>query len=409
MPIAPLTRKSPGVYVEEQPSGSVPIVGVGTSTAAFLFEASELFDHCTSRPGLDTPSLVTNFTQFREMLEDSALLYRKQLTDGIRAIAGREDSTAAKSALEASIKKFDRLWDPIFAVMYGFFLNGGTRCHVVFYKEIGTALAALAPHDDVAIIAAPGTTDKTVLDLLASHCNKTGRMAILDGPTGYADVPDFGDESLMQPAPSEYAAYYYPWIKATNPLNAGEVLVGPSAHVAGVWARVDATRGVHKAPANVDILGATDVEAVVTRNDQGGMNWRGVNAIRKLQGAIRIYGARTLAGENSEFKFINVQRTFLYIARSIDHGLRWVVFEPNTPALWGKVCRNINGFLHGLWASGALFGNTPEEAWYVRCDEVLNPPDERAKGNLKVEIGVALARPAEFVVINITQWDGPRQ
>lgn len=430
-----MNQKSPGVYVNEAPSGAMPIVGVGTNTTAALLQLSPLLalsvtaDQQTIAyedggglvPGV--PTLVTSFTELRDAVCGA---YRTRLRAALAALdqQQRPAEDPAREALGVGLAALDAAVGPLFTAMYGFFLNGGTRCYVVLYETLTADLfETLETLDDISIVIAPGLAPppypKDPADLAAAdtsayeawkaqvtaitgHCEKMGdRMAILDGPNGEVDIHEYDFPA------STHAALYYPFIAAIDPLGGPPRACPPSAHVAGVWARVDATRGVHKAPANIEIRGAIGVAAVVSRNEQDGMNPRGINAIRKLQGSVLIYGARTLGAANGEARFINVQRTLAYIAQSIDQGIRWVVFEPNTPALWGKVCRNINAFLHGLWASGALFGATPEQAWYVQCDERLNPPDERDKGHLKLEIGVALVKPAEFVVINLTQWSGP--
>jgi hypothetical protein len=178
--------------------------------------------------------------------------------------------------------------------------------------------------------------------------------------------------------------------------------------VAGVYARVDTQRGVHKAPANEAILGALGLRYLVSRGDQQDLNPRGVNCIRDLNGAIRVWGARTLSSDPS-WTYISVRRLFLYLRESIDEGLQWTVFEPNDAALWAKIRRNVSAFLTRVWRDGALFGATPQEAFYVKCDAETNPSAEREAGKVITEIGVAVTRPAEFVVFRLSQWAGPEK
>jgi uncharacterized protein len=155
-------------------------------------------------------------------------------------------------------------------------------------------------------------------------------------------------------------------------------------------------------------LGALEVERLVSKAQQDGLNPEGINCIRKFDSGIRVWGARTIGGDaNREWKYINVRRLFLYLRESIDKGTQWVVFEPNTPDLWAKITRNITAFLIGVWRAGALFGSTPQEAFYVKCDAETNPPDVRHRGQVIAEIGVAVAEPAEFVIFRISQWAGP--
>jgi phage tail sheath protein FI len=174
--------------------------------------------------------------------------------------------------------------------------------------------------------------------------------------------------------------------------------------MAGIYARVDQERGVHKAPANEFIRGALGLEYLVTKNEHDGLNPDGINVIRGFNGNIKVWGARTLGGDdNGEFKYINVRRLMNFLRESIDEGTQFVVFEPNNPALWQKIIRTVRAFLTNVWRDGALFGNTPEEAFYVKCDETTNPPEVRELGQVITEIGVAIVKPAEFVIFRISQ------
>jgi hypothetical protein len=161
---------------------------------------------------------------------------------------------------------------------------------------------------------------------------------------------------------------------------------------------------VHKAPANEPIYGALDLKYAISQAKQGGLNPHGVNCLRRLNGAIRVWGARTVGGDaNTEFKYINIRRLFIYLRGSIDLGTQWSVFEPNTPDLWSKITRNVRAFLRNVWHSGALFGDKEDAAFYVKCDAETNPPSIRDLGMVVTEIGVAVTKPAEFVVFRIGQ------
>jgi phage tail sheath protein FI len=171
---------------------------------------------------------------------------------------------------------------------------------------------------------------------------------------------------------------------------------------------VDNLRGVHKAPANEVIFGALGVTRNISKNQQAGLNPQGINCIRDLNGNIRIWGARTIGGEsNGDFTYISTRRLFLYLRQSIDTATQWTVFEPNNSELWAKICRDITAFLTNTWRTGALFGATPKEAFYVKCDAENNPPEVRDLGQVVIEIGVAVTKPAEFVIFRIGQWAGP--
>ena len=150
--------------------------------------------------------------------------------------------------------------------------------------------------------------------------------------------------------------------------------------MAGIWARIDSERGVHKAPANEVVRGAIGLETQVSRNEQDMLNPIGVNCIRAFPGrGIRVWGARTLSSDPS-WRYINVRRLFNFVEKSIDSGTQWVVFEPNDKDLWARVTRDIAAFLTRVWRDGALFGATPAEAFFVKCDAELNPPEVRDAG-----------------------------
>ncbi len=307
--------------------------------------------------------------------------------------------------------------------VYGFFNNGGTRCYVVRVTDKAKIDEEFLEHtfepiDEIAIVAAPGLTDDPAIrSAILIHCQlKTqDRFAIFDSPEEVEDLQQLNQGGAALPEYSNYAAFYFPWIqvfnpalKTINPDGDGRVFVPPSGHLAGIYARVDNTRGVFKAPANEPILGAFDLKYKITKAQQEGLNPQGVNCIRDLNGNIRVWGARTIGGDaNGEYKYINVRRTMLFLRESIDEGTQWAVFEPNDSRLWTRITLNITAFLSVVWRNGALFGNTPQEAFYVKCDEETNPPEIRELGQVITEIGVAIVRPAEFVIFRITQWAGP--
>ena len=154
-------------------------------------------------------------------------------------------------------------------------------------------------------------------------------------------------------------------------------------------------------------MGALGLQVDLSRAKQDGLNPQGVNCIRNLNGNTLVWGARTWGGDgNGEFKYINIRRLFNYLRESIDEGTQWAVFEPNSPELWAKIRRSVTAFLTMVWRSGALFGATPEEAFFVKCDEETNPPDVRDAGRLIVKVGVAVVKPAEFVIFELSQWSG---
>ena len=249
---------------------------------------------------------------------------------------------------------------------------------------------------------------KAVQGMMIAHCEQMGdRVAILDAPPNLTPQEVKNWRMNVAGFDSSYAAMYYPWIEIMDPATNKVVQVPPSGHMAGVWARSDNTRGVHKAPANEVVNGAIGVAYNTTKGEQDTLNPIGVNCIRPFPGrGIRVWGGRTLTS-NPSWRYINVRRLFNYVEKSIENGTQWVVFEPNDRKLWARVRRDVSAFLKTVWRDGALFGSTPEEAFYVKCDDELNPPESRDLGRLIIEIGMAPVKPAEFVIFRISQWAGP--
>jgi phage tail sheath protein FI len=247
---------------------------------------------------------------------------------------------------------------------------------------------------------------KAVQTAMIDHCEKMGdRMAILDPLPGLSsqDVKTWRMQETNYD--SKFAALYYPWIKVAGG-NGHPIAVPPSGHIAGVYARNDKERGVHKAPANEIVRGALEPASAITKGEQDTLNPIGVNCIRSFSGqGIRVWGARTLSSDPA-WRYINVRRLFNFVEKSIERGTQWVVFEPNDSDLWARVRRDVGAFLTGVWRAGALFGITGGEAFFVKCDEEINPPDVRDRGQLIIEIGLAPVKPAEFVIFRLSQFAG---
>ncbi|WP_049579916.1 phage tail sheath family protein [Streptomyces sp. SBT349] len=283
--------------------------------------------------------------------------------------------------------------------------------------EDRTGFGALEAIDEITMLAVPdlmaahqsGLLDeeavKTVQLAMITHCELMGdRLAVLDPP------PDLTPRQVRQwrqegaGFDSKYAALYYPWIKVFDPASGQHRLVPPSGHVLGVWSRNDTERGVHKAPANEVVRGAVDLQTTVTKGEQDLLNPIGVNCIRAFPGrGIRIWGARTLSSDPA-WKYVNVRRLFNYLEESVLLGTQWVVFEPNDEYLWSTIRRNISAFLMEEWRRGALFGATPGEAYYVKCDAETNSPQTIDTGQVICEIGVCPVKPAEFVIFRLAQF-----
>jgi hypothetical protein len=208
---------------------------------------------------------------------------------------------------------------------------------------------------------------------------------------------------------SKYGALYTPWISVFDPRTGGNKEIPPSGAVAGIYARTDASRGVHKTPAGIvdgKFRTALDIEKDFTDADQAKLNPKGINVIRKMNGVgIVAWGARTVSSD-PEWRYLNVRRLFLFLEKSIENATRWTVFEPNDRTLWKSITRNVSAFLRIQWRNGALVGSKEEEAFYVKCDEETNPQESIDLGRVITEIGVAPSKPAEFVIFRIAQWQG---
>ncbi|MFD4762073.1 phage tail sheath family protein [Streptomyces sp. NPDC058439] len=280
-----------------------------------------------------------------------------------------------------------------------------------------TGFGGLETIDEITMVAVPdlmsayqrGDIDaegvRTVQLAVISHCEQMGdRVAVLDTPPGLnaQQVRVWRNDEAGYD--SRYATLYYPWVRVFDPAAGRNTTVPPSGHIAGVWARSDAERGVHKAPANEVIRGAVDLEIRVSKGEQDLLNPLGVNCVRAFPGrGIRIWGARTLSSDPA-WRYLNVRRLFNYLEESILLGTQWVVFEPNDDRLWSSIRRNVTAFLTEEWRRGALFGRTAEEAFYVKCDRDNNPPESIDQGRVICEIGVSPVKPAEFVVFRLAQF-----
>jgi uncharacterized protein len=282
-----------------------------------------------------------------------------------------------------------------------------------------TGFSGLEAIDEVTMVCVPdlvtayeaGILDregfKAVQLAMIAHCELMGdRVAILD------PLPGLNAQQVKQwrvedaGYDSKYATLYWPQIKVHDPLTGRSRHVPPSGHIAGVWARSDNERGVHKAPANEVIRGVLAPELQITKAEHDLLNPHGINVLRSFPGrGIRVWGARTLSSDPA-WRYLNVRRLFNYLEESLLSGTQWVVFEPNDNALWAKIRRTIASFLVMEWRRGALFGLTPDEAFYVKCDDETNPAESIDAGQVVCEIGVAPVKPAEFVVFRLAQFSG---
>ncbi|SRR5258708_5772415 len=410
MPIS--NYQTPGIYMEEISSGAHSIHVQSTSTAGFLGQAPKI----DAYPNQAIP--IDSYAKFCKMF-----------------VPDVPEKAAKSTWLSLAVK--------------GFFDNGGRYAYVVNLGPNGTVAGTDRPRsgiklfdeiDDISMVAAPGYSGAAVYDALISHCeNNKYRVAITDFPAP-SDITNFdllkkvatvaapsvkpartrGDnpdsdskDKALAPDDSGYrsrtsdngmAASYYPWLVVADPFNPGNNTVAPpSGHMAGIWARTDALRGVHKAPANEKVLGALGLGAYITDAEQAELNPLGINCIRRFSNqGIVVWGARTNAPLGSNWNYLNVRRLLIMIEKSILESTSWVVFEPNDESLWKRICRDVRDFLTRVHRDGALMG-TAQEAFFVKCDHETNPPENIDAGVVTIEVGVAPVKPAEFVVFRIGQ------
>lgn len=392
---------APGVYVDEVPSGERSITGARTAVAGFIGQ--------TGTGPFNTPTRITTWAEFS-------------------AVFG---GFLPGACLAQSV--------------HGFFLNGGGVCHIVRIgpgdphagveqggveqgsasandyigdATRGTGLAGLEAISDITMLCAPdlmgahlrGTMDPgSVLAVQAAMVSQAAsmrdRMAILDAPSGLTahQVRQWRSDAHHD---SAFAALYWPWLRCIDPVSGSPSLMPPSGHVAGIWCRSDAARGVQRAPANEVVRGPIGLEVAVTPSENTLLNPEGINVIRSFPGrGIRVWGARSLSSDPG-WRYLNVRRLVSYLEQSILEGTTWVVFEQNDETLWARVRGAISAFLITQWRNGALMGATPRDAFFVKCDSETNTAEDIARGHVVCTVGVAAARPAEFVIFRITQSTG---
>jgi hypothetical protein len=385
---------APGRYVEETSFRSKAIEGVGTSTCAFVGPTLE-------GPVGRTPEVLTSFEDF------------ERIYGGVQDFAFGSDPLLNRNYVAHAARSY--------------FENGGARLYVMRVSTPGSGggtlpsaqayadgLGLLPGLEDVSTVACPGysaraaTDYQGIQDALLTHVGdpRRYRFGVLDAPP---DQTPSAMRNLRASIDSTRAALYYPWVVVSNPLagphsaQPAEIAVPPSGFVCGIYARNDVERGVWTAPANAIVRGALRFERNISNGEQKLLNPNGVNCLRDLPGrGLRVWGARTISSD-PEWKYVNVRRYFNYLESSVDRGTQWVVFEPNGEMLWAKVRGMITDFLLNQWRSGALLGTRPEEAFFVRCDRTTMTLDDLDNGCLVCLVGVAVVKPAEFVIFRIAQ------
>ncbi len=372
---------APSIYVQEIPLRIRTISAFSTSTVGFIGELES---------GPSVPTVITSYAQFLEVFGRTV---------------SRSHGNMSKAYLPIAV--------------HGFFLNGGARCVIMRvarrknrdltlgdYKGDMTGrsgalqgLRALERVDEISLLCAPNEHDVAGLsESLVTHCeHMKDRFAILSAPEKASP------QSLRPSVTSSHAAVYWPWITIRDAKTGYKRRVPPCGHIAGVYARTDLNRGVHKAPANEVLQGALDLSVQGNSAELQRLTRLGVNALRAFPGrGIRVWGARTTSND-TEWRYVSVRRVALFVEESVAKGTQWVVFEPNNNKLWAQVRQSVRNFLTHLWRQGALQGQKPQEAFFVKCDRTTMTQNDIDNGRLICQIGMAVMRPAEFVIVQITQ------
>lgn len=291
----------------------------------------------------------------------------------------------------------------------GFFDNSGQRCYISRINPNAPGISGyneslnnLSQIDDISIVYSPNSQGIDGLtDLIITNCETLkDRFAIIDCKPNQANI-----NRLEIDLPyTQYAAVYYPWLKIKYPSSGKILTIPPGGHIAGIYALVDKEKGVHRAPANEELIGVEDLQFQITKGQQETLNPLGINVIRKFTGkGILVWGARTLSHDTS-WKYINVKRLLIFLEKSINKGIKWVKLEPNNENLWDRVRSLITQFLTIVWRNGAFMGKISQEAFFVKCDRTTMTQNDIDNGKLIVMIGVAPLKPAEFIIFRISQW-----
>ena len=389
-----------------------------------LFDA---FAPHTRDPGTPGAKVISNLARARSVpivLENTA-----GLANGIAVLnAFLSDAAAVGSPLPSlrsalSARSDDRAQRTLSLTLAGG--DDGQRPQAGAYggaadpiTDMKTGLMQFEDLEDISIVAAPGSTfgyesdaygaqSQTIVRNLILHAQKMRyRIAVIDS----GDNQSIGQVRAMRgQLDSTYGALYYPWIRVLDPLSQREIFVPPSGFVSGIYARNDVNRAVYKAPANEVVNLALGFERFLNKSQQEVLNPEGINCFRFFEGrGMRLWGARTISSD-PEWKYVNLRRYFAYVERSIDKGTQWAVFEPNGEQLWANVRRTIEDFLLNEWQAGALLGDKPEKAFFVKCDRSTMSQNDLDNGRLICLIGLAPLRPAEFVIFRIGQWTADRK
>jgi len=370
--------KCPGGFIEDAPTGVQPITGVPTSITAFIGAASRGRSYRAVR--------INSFGEFEQ----------------------RFGGLIANCDLGYAVQQF--------------FLNGGKEAWVVRVARQLTAakvikgIHALDAVDIFNLLVIPGVMNSEAAYAAADYCRQRRAFLIVDAPKS-AQTPTQMEQAVQNGSlpKTSYGAVYFPWIKISDPLNSGQLrLTPPAGSVAGLFARVDSSRGVWKAPAgtDADLVGVSALSYNVKDSENETLSALGVNCLRVFPTGTLAWGARTLQGADasaSEWKYIPIRRFALFLEESIYRGIQWAVFEPNDEPLWAEIRLNVGAFLHNLFREGAFQGRTPHDAYFVKCDATTTTQNDIDAGLVNVVIGFAPLKPAEFIILTISTKAGRRK
>jgi phage tail sheath protein FI len=304
--------------------------------------------------------------------------------------------------------------------MRQFFSNGGSDAWVVRAPDSGSEadwLAGIKALDAVALfnlLVLPGMTNPAVINAAVECCVQRRAFLILDSPSNaktVAQIQEWAESGAV--SRSANAAVYFPWLEIADP-SGGLVprLSPPSGTIAGVYARLDANRGIWKAPAGAEatLEGVQGLICTLTDAENGQLNSSGINCLRTfpVYGPV-VWGARTLEGNDagsSQWKYVSVRRFALFLEQSLYSGTQWAVFEPNGEPLWSQLRLNVGAFMLNLFRLGAFQGTTPRDAWFVKCDQETTTQNDINNGKVNIVVGFAPVKPAEFIIIQIQQVAG---
>jgi uncharacterized protein len=410
--------------VEASGAGNITIKAVGhgdwgsriyyTIEDATLHMADRQFFKLTVRYFSKAPAIPDDVKDNADIIEiydnlsvrPSSNSYYKNMVAGVSNLVrvyddflDKNEAELQKPASTTTLKQLENATGSIGEIDLTTDIEGVDSVFLDNAKFVKTGLAGIKEIEDISLVCVPDA-DKIISDRIIGFCeDKKDRFAILS--TQQDDASKI--EAIEAPKDSKYAAIYFPWIYVYDPLTKSKKAIPPSGHIAGIYARVDVERGVHKAPDNEVVRGIMSLQVNVDKGKQDILNPKGINVIRSFPGRGNLVcGARTIS-KDPMWKYINVRRLFIFVEKSVERSTQWAVFEPNNERLWSIVKTSLTQFLTTVWKSGALMGTLPEEAFFVRVDRTTMTQDDIDNGRLIVVVGIAPTKPAEFVIFRFAQ------